>query len=283
MHLTSILVMAGLLFSFSAQAGVSQAIANKIISQGVPADALHRLTKFMDENEGRKFNQDIYTCEGQEPTNVKPCEDKKRKRDTIQVSFAKPENVVIVNFTAPSTERRFFLINLPTGKVQSFYTAHGLGSGRSNYATKFSNIKDSRQTSLGIYLTGETYKGSYGRTLRMYGLERSNDQAYNRDIVVHGAWYVGEDFINTINSKTGEPFGRLGLSWGCPALSLYMAARVIPVIQEGSLIMHYHAALQDEAQSGKEVQVPGRVVPPLSKPTAPEAPAPAPETELEGQ
>jgi hypothetical protein len=251
----SVLVMTSLLFSVSVQAGVSEALAKKIISQGVPSDAFERLTKFMDENEGRKFNQDIYTCDGQEFTNVKPCEDSKRRRDTIQISFTSPENVVIVNYSAPSTERRFFLINLPTGKVQSFYTAHGLGSGRSNYATKFSNRKDSRQTSLGIYLTGDTYKGSYGKTLRMYGLERSNDQAYNRDIVVHGAWYVGEDFIKTIDPKTGEPFGRLGLSWGCPALSLYMAQRVIPLIKEGSLIMHYHAGLQDLALSGKEVQV----------------------------
>lgn len=294
----SVLFMAGFLFSMSAQAVVSEAIAHKILSQGVPSDAWQRLAKFMDENEGRKFNQDIYTCEGQDPANVKPCEEKKRKRDNLQVSFSKPENVVIVNYGAPSTERRFFLIHLPTGKVQTFYTAHGLGSGRSNYATKFSNIKDSRQTSLGIYLTGETYKGSYGRTLRMYGLERSNDQAYNRDIVVHGAWYVGEDFINKIDSKTGQPFGRLGLSWGCPALSLYMASKVIPLIKEGSLIMHYHAALQDKAQSGKEVQVGQRTVPPLLRPQPPvasqpqdapplyEAPAPTPtplpDSELDG-
>lgn len=273
MRLMSILVMTSLLCSFSAQAGVSEAMASKIISQGVPADAFQRLAKFMAENEGRKFNQDIYICEGQEPTNVKPCEDKKRKRDNIKVSFTSPEYVVIVNYSAPSTERRFFLINLQSGKVQSFYTAHGLGSGRSNYATKFSNTKDSRQTSLGIYLTGETYKGSYGQTLRMYGLERSNDQAYIRDIVVHGAWYVGEDFINTIDPKTGQPFGRLGLSWGCPALSLYMASKVIPLIKEGSLIMHYHAGLQDEAQSGRLVQV----SPPTSGQTT------VPVSESEGQ
>ena len=71
---------------------------------------------------------------------------------------------------------------------------------------------------------------------------------------MHGAWYVGEDFINKIDSKTGQPFGRLGLSWGCPALSLYMAQKVIPVIKNGSLIMHYHSSLQDAALSGKEVR-----------------------------
>jgi hypothetical protein len=259
MRLAFVLILGSLIlqFSNSSFAVDSKDITAKVLAQGVPADAFQRLTKFMNENEGRKFNQDIYTCEGQDPANVKPCEESKRKRDTIEVSFSSPQYVVIVDYSAPSRQRRFYLIDMRSGQVQVFYAAHGLGSGRSDYATKFSNTKDSRQTSLGIYLTGDIYKGSYGKTLRMYGLERSNDQAYNRDIVVHGAWYVGEDFINSIDPKTGQPFGRLGLSWGCPALSLSMAAKVIPLIKNGSLIMHYHGALQDEAQSGKEVQVPG--------------------------
>lgn len=250
-----VLVSLLLQISNSAQAGVSPALAQKVIAQGVPSDAFQRLMKFMDENSGRKFSQDIYLCDGQEPENVKPCEDKKRKRETTKVSFENPQNVVIIDYSAPSTQRRFFLINLRTGQVNAYYTAHGLGSGRSNFATRFSNKKDSRQTSLGIYLAGDTYKGSYGKTLRMYGLERSNDQAYNRDIVLHGAWYVGEDFINKIDSKTGQPFGRLGLSWGCPALSLFMAQKIIPQLQNGSLIMHYHSSLQDASLSGKEVRI----------------------------
>ena len=98
----------------------------------------------------------------------------------------------------------------------------------------------------------------------MYGLERSNDQAYNRDIVMHGAWYVSEDFMNSINRKTGEKYGRMGLSWGCPAVSLAIAERTIPYLKNGSLILHYHPSMNGSA-----------VKPRISAPAP--APSPAPE------
>lgn len=239
--------------AFAASAGPQDNITRKIISQGVPADAVNRLNKFMYENRGRSFQQDTYTCEGKDPASVRPCEEIKRNRSSKYVTLNSPQYVVIVDYSAPSTQRRFYFINLRNGAVEKYYTSHGIGSGEGNYAYRFSNTKDSRQTSLGIYLTGEVYTGSYGKTLRMYGLQRSNDQAYNRDIVVHGAWYVGEEFINSINKKTGQPYGRLGLSWGCPALSLSMAEKLIPLLKGGSVIYHYHPALVDEAQSGRLV------------------------------
>lgn len=229
------------------------AINKKILSAGVPADALSRLNKFMYENRGRSFNQDTYICEGKDPASVRPCEENKRIRSSKTVTLQSPQYVAVVDYSAPSTQRRFYFINMRTGDVQKYYASHGIGSGEGNYAYKFSNTKDSRQTSLGFYLTGDIYTGSYGKTLRMYGLQKSNDQAYNRDIVVHGAWYVGEDFINMKNPKTGQPFGRLGLSWGCPALSLSMADKLIPYLKGGSVIFHYHSSLLDESQNGRLV------------------------------
>lgn len=228
-------------------------LTKKILSQGVPADALRRLNKFIYENRGRSFNQDTYTCDGKDPENVRPCEESKRRRSSKTVTLNNPQYVAIVDYSAPSTQRRFYFINLRTGSVEKYYTSHGIGSGQGNYAYKFSNTKDSRQTSLGMYLTGEVYTGSYGKTLRMYGLQRSNDQAYNRDIVVHGAWYVGEDFINSTDPKTGLARGRLGLSWGCPALSLSMAEKLIPYLKGGSLIFHYHSSLLEDSMSGRQV------------------------------
>lgn len=242
-----------LLTSLNAAAAPSTEVVKKILSQGVPADALSRMVKFMNDFQGRTFNQDTYTCEGKDPASIKPCEENKRSRANTTVTLTNPTYVAIVNFGLPSSQRRFFLINLQTGEVNKYYSSHGLGSGNSDVATKFSNTKDSKQTSLGMYLTGGIYQGHYGNTLRMYGLEKSNSEAYNRDIVLHGAWYVGEDFMNSINQKTGEKYGRIGVSWGCPAVSLSIAEKIIPILKGGSLVMHYHPTLMDEALSGNEV------------------------------
>lgn len=251
--LTVILGLATVGVSLKATAESSTLIAKKILSQGVPADALSRMTKFLYENKGRSFNQDTYTCDGKDPEDVKPCDEDKRNRSSKKVLLGNPQYVAIVDYSAPSTKKRFYLINLRTGSVEKYYTSHGVGSGRSDYAYRFSNRKDSRQTSLGFYLTGEVYQGSYGKTLRMYGLQRSNDQAYNRDIVMHGAWYASEDFISSIDPVTKKPRGRLGVSWGCPAVSLSVADKTIPLLRGGSVILHYHGELLDEAQSGQEV------------------------------
>ncbi|WP_413293409.1 murein L,D-transpeptidase catalytic domain family protein [Bdellovibrio sp. HCB185ZH] len=242
------------LMTATAIAGPASDVMAKIVSQGVPTDALDRMVRFLDENHGRSFQQSTYDC-AKWPDTIRPCDESERRPTTTVVTLEYPELVSIVDFTQASTSRRFFLINLRTGDVIRYYVAHGKGSGNSNYATRFSNIKDSKQTSLGFYLAGGIYSGSYGKTLRMYGLQPSNDQAYNRDIVLHGAWYVGEDFINSKNPKTGQPFGRLGVSWGCPALSLSMASKVIPQIQQGSVILHYHKDLMEAAMTGNEVTV----------------------------
>ena len=254
--LSTACLMMVVLLGAQAHAAPAEAILKKILSQGVPTDALNRMVKFLDENKNRSFVEDTYTCAKFPEDSVKPCEESQRSNSSKTVTLGTPENVAIIDFSAPSTERRFFWINLKTGEVNKYLVAHGKGSGNSNFATKFSNIKDSRQTSLGFYLTGDTYAGKYGKTLRLYGLQKSNDKAYHRDIVMHGAWYAEEDFISSKNPKTGEKFGRLGVSWGCPALAPDIAAKLIPIFQNGSVLLHYYGPLMEEAMSGKEVSAP---------------------------
>ena len=231
--------------------------AEKIISQGVPRDALERLFKFLSENNNRTFQQQTYICLGKDPRSVRPCEEKMRIRDNKTVTVKAPSFAAIVDFSVPSTMRRLYLINMKTTKVEKYYVTHGKGTGISKYAYRFSNIKDSLQTSLGFYVAGSIYQGGYGETLRMYGLDPSNDQAYNRDIVLHGAWYVGEDFINAKDPKTKKKNDRLGVSWGCPAVSLSVAKKIIPLLKDGGIIMHFHRDLMDKAATtGSQITAP---------------------------
>jgi len=109
--------------------------------------------------------------------------------------------------------------------------AHGAGSG-DNYATRFSNTVDSRQTSLGLFRTAGTYEGGNGYSLKLQGLEPGfNDRAEQRNIVMHGAWYV--------SAEHARQHGRLGRSWGCPALPLEDARPVIDKIKGGTFVFSY--------------------------------------------
>jgi hypothetical protein len=121
------------------------------------------------------------------------------------------------------------VLDLENGRVLFHeLVAHGAGSG-DNYAVRFSNTDASRQTSLGLFLTGSTYEGGNGYSLRLRGLDPGlNDRAEERAIVMHGAWYVSADQIRRI--------GRLGRSWGCPALAKSIAPRVIDRIKDGTFL-----------------------------------------------
>ncbi len=140
--------------------------------------------------------------------------------------------VTIIDFTKPSTEKRFFVINLSTKEILiKTYVAHGINSGE-NYAVKFSNAEGSKMSSAGFYITGKTYLGKHGYSLKLKGLEQGiNNNAYKRAIVIHGAWYVSEDFIRAN--------GRLGRSFGCPALDENISKTVIDFIKNGTILYIY--------------------------------------------
>lgn len=224
----------------------------QILEQGVPAELLERVLKFRAENVGKTYQQETYTCSDKPEGSIRPCDENKRSRSTREVTVPDHPYVVIADFRQASIQERLYIINLTDAKVTKLQVTHGKNSG-DLYAYKFSNIKDSRQTSLGIYMLGEPYNGHYGSTLRMYGLQGSNDQAYNRDIVMHGAPYASPDFQNQINYKTKKPYGRLGVSWGCPAIALKNAKKWFPILKEGALIYHAHPDLEEIAQNGREV------------------------------
>jgi hypothetical protein len=137
--------------------------------------------------------------------------------------------LTLIDYSLPSTQPRLWVLDLEHGKVLFHeLVAHGAGSG-DNYAVRFSNVDASRQTSLGLFLTGATYQGGKGYSLRLRGLDPGiNDLAEERTIVMHGAWYVSPDQIRR--------YGRLGRSWGCPALPKTVAPRVIDTIKDGTFL-----------------------------------------------
>ena len=144
--------------------------------------------------------------------------------------------LTIIDYSKPSSEKRLYIIDLKNKKLLAHtLVAHGQNSGVL-YAQKFSNRPQSHQSSLGMYLTSNTYKGKHGYSLRLNGLEKGlNDKARERAIVIHGASYVNKNFIN-VN-------GRIGRSFGCPALPMASNNKIIDIIKEGSFLYIYHPSV----------------------------------------
>jgi len=149
------------------------------------------------------------------------------------ISGDEAETLTVIDYSLASTKRRLWVLDLATGEVLFHeLVAHGKNSG-ANRATSFSNESGSLQSSLGVFRTARTYEGKHGYSLRLKGLEPGfNDRAKKRAIVMHGASYVSEAFI--------AANGRLGRSWGCPALSEEVASDVIDAIEGGTLIVGYY-------------------------------------------
>jgi len=145
---------------------------------------------------------------------------------------ANKDRLTVIDFTLPSSEKRMYVLDMKNKKLL-FHThvAHGKNSG-GKYATQFSNQHGSLQSSLGFYVTHTTYQGANGYSLRLKGLEPGiNDQAMARAVVIHGADYCSENVIRTT--------GRLGRSYGCPALPQEWNRPVIDAIKNGSLLFIY--------------------------------------------
>lgn len=132
--------------------------------------------------------------------------------DRHRSRIARPEVVGIVDFTKYSNDPRFYLLDTNTGRVSRHFVAHGRGSDPSHtgFLQRFSNQIGSEATSDGAYIIGDYYHGRYGRSMRVRGLDPSNNNAEARAIVVHTAWYAEPEMI--------AQHGRLGRSEGCFAL-----------------------------------------------------------------
>jgi hypothetical protein len=147
----------------------------------------------------------------------------------------KDDRLTVIDYSLPSTQPRLWVLDLERGKVLYHgLVAHGAGSG-DKYASHFSNVNDSRATSLGLFLTGDTYEGGNGYSLVLKGLDPGvNDLAEMRHIVMHGAWYVSDEHA--------RQFGMIGRSWGCPALPQADAQPVIDAIKGGTFVYSYAAS-----------------------------------------
>jgi hypothetical protein len=140
--------------------------------------------------------------------------------------------LTVIDYSLPSNKQRMWVFDVRNERLlYNTYVAHGKNSGV-NSANHFSNRESSKESSLGTYITKDTYIGHKGYSLNLQGLDRGfNDNAYNRRVVIHGAWYMEPDFI--------KKAGRAGLSWGCPAIAQTLAKPVINTIKNGSVIFAY--------------------------------------------
>ena len=144
-----------------------------------------------------------------------------------------PRTLTLIDYSRPSVEPRLWVFDLTSGALLfKELVAHGRYTGE-NMATQFSDRMNSHQSSLGMFVTGDTYVGSNGYSLRLDGLEPGfNGRARERAIVMHGAPYV--------DPGLSASQGRLGRSWGCPALREAVARQVIDTIRGGGVIFSYY-------------------------------------------
>ena len=141
--------------------------------------------------------------------------------------------LTICDFSQSSKQKRLYLIDINNETVvMNTWVAHGRNSGL-DYATKFSNTPESLQSSLGFYVTKQTYTGEHGLSLKVQGLEPGfNDKAFQRAIVIHGADYIGAQRMNSSSF--------MGRSYGCPAVPKEESATLINTIKNGTCLFIYH-------------------------------------------
>lgn len=148
-------------------------------------------------------------------------------------SIASNATLTVIDFSLPSTAKRMWIIDFNSNEILfQTWVAHGKNTGE-NWAESFSNVSESYQSSLGFYITRERYEGKHGLSLQLEGIEPGiNDLAAKRAIVLHGADYVSEAFI--------EQYGRLGRSFGCPAVSYETHTQIIEWIENKHVMFIYH-------------------------------------------
>lgn len=147
--------------------------------------------------------------------------------------LAAKQLLTVIDYSKPSSVRRLWVFDLKRGKTLfNTWVSHGKNSGGLN-ATSFSNKPGSLKSSIGVFVTDAPYIGGKGYSLRIKGLEHGvNDNAYSRDIVIHGAGYVNTNLI--------QQYGQIGRSWGCPAVSPYLSRSLINTIKDKTVVFAYY-------------------------------------------
>jgi hypothetical protein len=155
--------------------------------------------------------------------------------------------LTIIDFSLSSKKERFWVMDMSKNKIL-YHTvvSHGKNTG-SEFATKFSNKKNSLQSSLGFFITGETYFGKNGLSLFIDGIEKQfNSNARERYVVIHGATYANPSAIKNL--------GRLGRSYGCPALPTAISKEIIDLIKNKS-VLYIYSDDKTYAKNSKMIQV----------------------------
>jgi hypothetical protein len=149
-----------------------------------------------------------------------------------QTGMIQEHILTIADFSLPSTKKRLFIIDMANARLlMNTFVAHGRNSGKV-MATQFSNKLNSFKSSLGFYITSNTYRGEHGYSLRLEGVEKGiNDNAFDRNIVLHGADYVNEKYI--------ARKGYIGRSLGCPAVPHKLHTTIIDLVKGGTCLFLY--------------------------------------------
>jgi hypothetical protein len=157
----------------------------------------------------------------------------KGHQELVDRGLVQNEDIItIADFSQSSSKKRLYVIDTRNYRVlYNTYVAHGKNSGL-NYAERFSNVPESLQSSLGFYVTRQTYFGKHGLSLRLEGLEQGfNDNAMERAIVMHGAEYIG-------SNRLGSAY--MGRSFGCPAVPQAESKAIINTLKNGTALFIYH-------------------------------------------
>ncbi len=166
-----------------------------------------------------------------DPENLVPKAQLEKALNYFEQNKSKLKNqeyIVLIDYSKHNSKERFFLIDTQSGQVETFLVAHGKGSdpSGSGNASLFSDTDMSLMSSLGFFITAETYYGSNGFSLKLDGQSSTNSNARARAIVIHGADYVNQ--------------GSVGRSWGCPALEMRHYQDVIGRIKGGALVYSFN-------------------------------------------
>lgn len=201
---------------------------------GIPAKPVSTVNSLTHRAEKFDFYaQDIFDCLGEEDLTFEAFYNGLKSYESLKNKgkLKRLNQLVVIDFSLPSNKERFFVIDLTEHTiVYKKLVAHGRKTG-DVYAKRFSNIEQSHQSSIGTYVTGNTYNGKYDNSLLIHGQEYTNSNARKRGVVIHSAKYATRAYM--------EKNGRLGRSFGCPALPFDEYELVIDHIKEGTALFIY--------------------------------------------
>lgn len=217
-----IVITLGLLCaSFTLVPATETANHSNVVAVTAPANAVSSLYNTIELNK-YGLSEDAFNCAW-----------KGYQKLLEQNKIRRSDYLTVCDFSQSSGQKRFYTIDVVNSTLLvNTYVAHGKNSG-AEYATKFSNTPESLQSSLGFYITSNTYIGAHGLSLRLNGVDAGyNDKALERSIVMHGAAYV-----DAARAKSGKCMGR---SWGCPAVPQKESAKIITTIKNGTCLFIYY-------------------------------------------